>query len=226
MENFKENLKVKLEPITNTENMDSFKESRNVELIIEYIKKEKEVNRMFDKADGIDVDAEDYKPDESVIVKKILNILEYRKLRTEQAWYSDMARGDFSRSTRQELYNLNNERRFKHNLALTSFLELNEFAKKYGLEPIYKGEMLTAKEIVDHNPGKLDARQEMTDSFLKLLLDLGDYSIRKCNEPDAKKELMKIQNNIAKIQRDYKVKKELEYDDGDILFDEDFEQYR
>ena len=201
--------------------------SKSVELIIKYIEKEKELNIMFDKEDGIDVDAEDYKPTENLItIDRLKNLLSYRTLRTRQAYISKISNGDNSRKTREMLVEIDKDRRDKHNLALSSFKGLNEFAKKYGLEPLYKGKMLTEEQIDSHDPSTYDIRKDMTDAFLKILIELGNYSARE-NFKGAK-EIETVQDEIYRVERDYGVKGELKEDDGDVVFEDEkfFPEFR
>lgn len=213
MNNFKESLKVSIEPD---------QENRNITLIKQYLNKEKELSRIFDEEDGVDINAEDYEPKAEITLMRIMNLLSYREIRTKQAYTSKICKGDNSRSTREMLSKLDKDRRDSHNLALESFKWLMDFAKKYNLEPLYTGPMLSEKEIEAHKPESYDARQEMTDAFLQILKDLGDYSTRNCSDRGLKKDIESIQDRMYKISRDYGVKEELLHDDGDVLF-KDFE---
>lgn len=212
--NFKDNLKV-----------DCIKEKqyRSVQLLLKCIEKEKEINKVFDEEDGIDINASDYEPSAEVTIRRIMNLLAYREVRVKQAYISKMNAGNNSRDIRATLSELDKDRREKHNLALSSLKGLVEFAKKNNLEPIYTGNILSEKEIEEHKPASYDVRQEMTNAFLKILKDLGDYSIRNFNVLEDSKELKYIHNKIYKIQSDYAVKEELIEDTGDILF-YDFEK--
>ena len=210
MNEFKENLKVDLKENHNIE------KDRTINLILQYIEKEKEENRRFDEEDGIDVYAEDYKPEAGAIIMMIENMLKYRELRVEQAYISKMNMGNNSREFREKATELDKDRREKHNLALTSLKGLNEFAKKYNLEPIYEGRVLTDEQIDSHDKFTYDIREEMTDAFLKMLIELGNFSMEKA--VNSKEEIMKLQRRIDKTERKYGVKRELEHDDGDIEF--------
>ena len=213
MNNFKEELKVHLDPE---------KENKNVELIKKYINKEKEIAMKFDESEGIDIYAEDYEPEASVTIMRIMNLLAYRELRTKQAYTSKICRGNKDRATRERLEKFNKDRREKHDLALTSLNGLVDFAEKNNLEPIYTGNRLSEKEIKEHNEELYDVRLEMTDAFLQILIDLGNYSTRECADQSLKKDLESIKDRMYKFSRDYGITQELSYDDGDILF-KDFE---
>jgi len=121
-------------------------------------KKEKEINRMFDEEDGIDVNAEGYEPEAEVTLKRITNLLAYREIRAKQAYVSKVTRGDNSRKMRGLLSDIDKDRRVKHNLALTSLKGLVEFAKKYNIEPVYTGNILTEQEIEEHKASSYDTR--------------------------------------------------------------------
>lgn len=209
MMNFRKSLKVNVEPK---------KKTNSVDLIMQYMEKEKNENRMFDEADGIDIYAEDYKPEADAIIRMIENMLKYRELRTEQAFVSKMNSGNNSREIREKLAELDKDRREKHNLALSSLKGLNEFAKRYGLEPIYTGRELTEEQIESHDSATYDIREEMTDAFLKLLIDIEKSAIEEYG--NSKVEMMKLQKDIDKTKRQYGVKKELEHDDGNIEFND------
>lgn len=210
MNNFRDSLKVNIEPQ---------KKNRNIELIMQYIEKEKEINRTFDEEDGIDINADDYEPSADAILQKIMLMLKYRELRTEQAFLANVYKGDRSRETLETLAELDKDRRIRHNLALTALKGLNIFAEKNNLEPIYKGKVLSEEEIENHSPASYDTRMEMTDAFLEILKDLGEYSIE---ENSSKKQMMQIITRIDETKRKYGVKEELKHDDGDIKF-KDFE---
>lgn len=216
MNNFKEELKVHLDPE---------KENKNVELIKKYINKEKEIAMKFDESEGIDIYAEDYEPEASATIRRIMNLLAYRELRTKQAYTSKICQGNNDRATRERLAKFDKDRREKHNLALTSLNGLVDFAEKNNLEPIYTGNRLSEKEIEEHKAESYDTRLEMTDAFLQILIDLGKYSTRECADKSLKKDLESIKDKMYKVSRDYGVTQELSYDDGDILF-KDFENDR
>lgn len=216
MNDYKESLKV---------NIESEKENRNVELIKMYIDKEKEITRQYDKEDGIDVDAEDYEPKAEVTLMRIMSFLSYRELRTKQAYTTKISKGNKDRAVMERLAQFDKDRREKHNLALTSLNELVNFAEKYNLEPIYTGKRLSEDEIKGYKSGPYETRLEMTEAFLQILIDLGNYSTRECSDKALKKDLEEIKDKMYKFSRNYGVKQELSHDDGDILF-EDFENDR
>ena len=184
------------------------------------MKKEKEINRMFDEEDGIDVNAEGYEPEAEVTLKRITNLLAYREIRAKQAYVSKVTRGDNSRKMRGLLSDIDKDRREKHNLALTSLKGLVEFAKKYNIEPVYTGNILTEQEIEEHKASSYDTRQEMTDAILRILKDLEDCSIIQGYGKGFEKEINRIQHKMYKTKRDYGIKQELLEDNGDVLFDD------
>ena len=185
MNDFKESLKVNIEPE---------KENKNVELIKMYINKEKEITKQFDKEDGIDVEAEDYEPKATATLMRIKSFLSYRELRTKQAYTSKMSKGNKDRAVMERLAKFDKDRREKHNLALTSLNGLVDFAERFNLEPIYTGKRLSEKEIKEHKADSYDTRLEMTDAFLQILIDLGNYSTRECSDKSLKKDLESIKD--------------------------------
>lgn len=198
------------------------KQNKTVELLMKYLEKDAEIAREFDIEDGIDVNAPDYEPD-LVTPGRINALLDYRNIRVEQAYLSKVTNGDFSRGTRQMLNDLDHDRRRRHNHALTSLLGLVDFAKRFGLEPIYEGRLLTQKQINSHDTATLDIRKEMTDAFLKILKDIDDcpYSLVRNS-----KEMKSIKNNSDKNTSDFKVSKNLEHDDDDISFEDFRDEFR
>lgn len=196
--------------------------NRTIEILRTYIEKEKELNREFDEKDGIDVAAPDYEPDADATQIRLKHLLGYREIRTLQAYASKLARGDNSRDTRSRLNSMDEDRRRRHNLALTSFKGLIEFGRENGLEPLYEGPVLTDAEIDSHAPMTLDTRKEMTDAFLKILVDIDKTPYMSINNA----ELSGIKNDIEKVDREYKVSKPLEHDDDDINFEDFTDKYR
>lgn len=210
MNSFKESLRVE----NNIQN-----ENKNLSLIMQYIQIEMEENREWDKEDGIDVTAEDYIPYADVTERRLTNLLNYRNIRTKQAFLSKLNFGNNTRKERAMMSELDKDRREKHNLALTSLRGLVDFAKKHNLEPIYNGPMLSEEEIESHSSSTYDTRMEMTDAFLKILSDLQTYTSEICSDKDVRNILNNISTQIHKSNRDYGVKKELTHDDGDIIFE-------
>ena len=190
-----------------------------------YINKEKEITKQFDKEDGIDVKSKDYEPKAEVTLMRIMSFLSYRELRTKQAYTAQMSKGNKDRTVMERLAQFDKDRREKHNLALTSLNGLVDFANKYNLEPIYTGKRLSTEEIKDFGSGTYETRLEMTEAFLQILIDLGNYSTRECADKSLKKDLEEIKDKMYNFSRDYGVKQELSHDDGNILF-EDFESER
>lgn len=210
MNSFKESLKVEI-----SHEM----ENKNLSLIMQYIQTEMKENIEWDKEDGIDVTAEDYTPEADVTERRLMNLLEYRNIRTKQAFLAKLNYGNNTRKERAMMSELDKDRREKHNLALTSLKGLVDFAKKHNLEPIYNGPMLSEEEIESHSSTTYDTRMEMTDAFLQILSDLQAYTSETCSNKDIRSVLNNISNQIHKSNRDYGVKKELTHDDGDIVFE-------
>lgn len=204
MSNFREDLKV---PDTN-ENTDM------VALIHEYLDTARNMVKEVDKENGIDIEASDYIPDISFMTNRLQLLLDYKEIRAEQAWVSKLCQGDNSRSTREYLSSIDSERREKHNRALVSFINLNDFGKKHNLEPLYKGKVLTTKEIESHDPKVYDIRTNMTNAFLKILSDLGKQS------PiiQADSDLLDTRKRIDSLKVRYGIVKDLSHDDSTFGF--------
>ena len=206
MDSFRDDLKVDVKP-----NL-----TKNVKLIMQYIEKEKEIQRQFDEEDGIDVNSPNYEPDCTMIIAYLNDFAEYKKVRTEE-YYKTLAMGKHrSRENAQELSDMSKRRSYYHNHALHALNSMNKFAIRFGLEPIYTDEALTDEDIKTHNNAKYELRKKMTDKFLEIIndIELSTWGIR----DGAKKELNKLQLELAKLQRDYGVIKGLTEDDGDIQF--------
>ena len=99
MDELRQRLKVDTTPVI----------GKNVQLIMQYIEKEKVIQKQFDEDDGIDVNAEDYKPEASVITDYINSFLNYRNIRTEQAYISRANDGNNSREVREMLAKLDEQ---------------------------------------------------------------------------------------------------------------------
>ena len=196
--------------------------NRTIEILRTYIEKEKEITRAFDEEDGIDVNDPNYEPEADAINRKLKNILGYREIRTLQAYASKLARGDYTKDTRSKLVEMDKARRSSHNLALANFKGLVEFGKKYGLESLYDGALLTDQEIERHTVDTLDVRKEMTDAFLKMLVDIDKTPYSLVDN----KEISVLKNKIEKVDRDYKVSKAIEHDDDDVEFEDFNDKYR
>lgn len=210
MNSFKESLKVEINPEM---------VNKNLSLIMQYIETEMEENIEWDKEDGIDVTSEDYTPEADVTERRLINLLNYRNIRTKQAFLAKLNYGRNTRKERAMMSEIDKDRREKHNLALISLRGLVDFAKKHNLEPIYTGPMLSEEEIESHSGSTYDTRMEMTDAFLQILIDLQTYTSEICSNKDVRNVLNNISNQIHKSNRDYGVKKELTHDDGDIIFE-------
>lgn len=192
-------------------------QSKDLQLLFSYIKKENEVIMKFDKEDGIDVDAPDYAPD-SMMMRRLSDMEDYRIAKTLLASVQKMVRDGLCSRNPVYIESLDREQRRKHNKALTSLMAMNDFAQKNNLEKIYTGKLVDSKDIRDLGSGDLEARREMTDFFLGLLTQLSKYNIQELKNEQLKKQVSTMQRKMDSTSRDYNVKKELTTYDGDIEF--------
>lgn len=200
-----------------------------IKLLLEYMKKEKELTREWDEEDGIDVNAEDYKIDGLATVDRIKNFIGYRNIRVEEAWFNKLHRGDTSRETREKAYDYDAERSRRHSLALNSMIGLNEFGKKYDLPVFYEGELVTGTDIENYK--NIPTRKKETDFFLQFIDKLSrtpaivmqKYFEQVGIEKGGQEEsfIRELQSNVENIDNKYGVEKNLIEDDGDIKFKDD-----
>lgn len=176
------------------------------------------------------------------VMDKIKKIMDYRNLRTEQAYYAKLSyeydfgnwanqckevrnAGDFDRSYwGDRLQSLDRDRRNKHNSALIGFYEMQEIGRKFGLELLYNGEKLLPKDIVQYNYS--ERREEITDAMFELLHCI-EESIIEINKDEIESEnklLVNLKHDINSFNKNYNVKKSILHDesnekDGGIEFD-------
>lgn len=120
--------------------------------------------------------------DDSFIEEEIKNIIDYRHIRTEQAWYSMATDGITDRTVAAELSRIDRERRVKHNAALRSVNIINRFCEKVGMEKLYEEKTLTNDQINNHDNNFLDLRRDITDFMLQLVAEIQNTKI-KTKEP-------------------------------------------
>lgn len=202
-----------------------------IKLLLEYMKKEKELTRQWDEEDGIDVNAEDYKIDNLVTVDRIKNFIGYRNIRVEEAWFNKLNRGNTSREVREKAYDYDAERSRRHALALAGMIGLNEFGERYGLPKFYEGELVCGSDIDNYK--NIDVRKKETDFFLQFIDKLSRTSgilMKKYMEEEnmdiSKSEeelgfIRELQKNVDTVDNKYGVEKNLTEDDGDITFKDD-----
>lgn len=185
------------------------------------IEREAEENKKFDKEDGVDISAPDYKPD-SLIVTCLKHFESYRAVRTEEAYTSICLRtSDVSSRRKAEILNeLDHKRRGAHNLALSSVNILNRLMERYGLSKLYTGPTMDDAEINKHTDKfKLKA---YTDFFFDVINSVEDVSISKIAERSelSANRLSEVKRDIYKTERTWRIKEGLKDDDGTIVFDD------
>lgn len=201
-----------------------------IKLLLQYIQKEKELTRQWDKEDGIDVDAEDYKIKSLLCIDRIKSFIAYRNIRVEEAWYLKLNRGVTSREVREKACEYDAKRSRRHSLALNSMIGLNMFADKYELPKFYDGEMLEPKEIENYR--NIPVRKEQTKFFLCFIDSLSRTSsttIQKYFEELGIKEkaeedipfIRELQSGVESIDSAYGVEETLLDEDGEIKFKDD-----
>lgn len=202
-----------------------------IKLLLEYMKKEKELTRQWDEEDGIDVNAEDYKIDSLVAVSRVKNFIGYRNIRIEEAWFNKLNNGDTSREIREKAYEYDAERSRRHSLALNSMIGMNEFGEKYGLPKFYEGELVEGSDIDNYK--NIDVRKKETDFFLQFIDKLSRTSgmlmekyMEEMNMDISKSEeelnfIKELQHEVNVVDNKYGVEKNLTDDDGDVKFKDD-----
>lgn len=171
-------------------------------------------------------------------LEHIMAMLEYRDLRTEQAYYAMLAyiydHNKFGRNVPKEVKNagewdrsywkeriiaLDNNRRSKHNRALASFYDFVQIGRVNNLDYIYVGDILLPKEAFRYE--RPEVRTQMTNAMLELLKSIED-SVQVGIEQN--EQLKRIKTDMNSFNRSYKVSKSLTDDesekkDGGIEFE-------
>lgn len=190
-----------------------------IKILLEYMEKEIEINKNYDEEDGIDVNSSDYCPSYFTTKKRLESFINYKEIRVKQHWHSVISN---KLNVDKEKYAItankfDRERRMYHNAALESVIGFNYFAKKYNLQPIYEGELLTSEEIEKHNSKDHEKRMKMTDFFLELLNDIENFNIELTKDKSIEDNfLLGLKSKVEKIDRDYEVQETLTSDDGVI----------
>lgn len=191
--------------------------SDRLKLLFQYMEKETEIVKRYDEEDGIDINAEDYKPD-SEMTKRLISMENYRIARTIQASVQKMIRDGLIHKDPVYVNQLDRDQRSAHNNALMSLIGMCEFAERQGLPPIYTGKLVDKHDILGMGAGNLDARREMTNFFLGLLNELSDYNIRSIENEHTRQQLSGIQTSMMKTNSRYNVKHQLSGYDDEIEF--------
>lgn len=173
------------------------------------------------------------------ILGDILNIMNYRNLRTEQIYYAKLAyeydhldiskqckevrnAGELARGHwKYKAGRLDQDRREKHNKALISFNSILQVGKESGLESLFNGKTLTNEEIVRYE--RAERREAITDSMFEMLYIITDAIIDQENNK-TKDVLEKLQGDMRSFDRNYHVSKPILKDestakDGGVEFD-------
>lgn len=154
--------------------------------------------------------------DSSFITDQVEKMIEYRNIRTEQAWFSKATDGMTQRKIAIELVRLDHLRREKHNSSLRSINIINRFCSKTGLQFLYEGETLTNEQINEHDINSLDIRKEVTDFMLELVYNIQQNVTKAYEEPNS--FIKGLKSKIEQTDREYGVEESLKEDDGDIEF--------
>ena len=197
-----------------------------IKLFLQYMKKEKELQISWDKEDGIDVDAEGYRP-ELLCVDRVKSFISYRNIRVEEAWYSKLNNGNSSREVREKVVEYDATRSRRHALALNSMIGLNMFGERYGLPKFYDGELLEPKDIDNYK--NISTRKKETDFFFGFIDTLSRTPMIKMEEyfsevgidkeaKDEKSFIKELQSNVESTDRAYGVTSPILSDDDDIKF--------
>lgn len=198
--------------------------SSKIDLLIQYAKKEAELNKEFDRDDGIDVDSDDYTLNYESTKGRIESFIRYKEIRTEQYWYSVVFKDSDSKSYAVGRNELDKQRRFLHNAALQSVIGFDTFSQRFKLSKLYEGNLLTPEQIENHDDKVYDIRMEMTDFIFDLLKEIEDIRVnREISEKDSdyKSFISDLQNKIEKVNRDYGVTKSLDKDEGDMKLEDE-----
>lgn len=198
-----------------------------IKLFLQYMKKEKELIREWDKEDGIDVDSPEYKIESLLCVDRVKAFIAYRNIRVEEAWYLKLNNGNHSKEIREKVYEYDAERSRRHSLALNSMIGFNMFGEKYGLPKFYDGELLEPKDIDNYK--NIPIRKKETDFFLQFIdslsrissLTMKKYFEEVGIEGEAKEDvsfIRELQSGVEGVDRKYGVEETLLDDDGDIKF--------
>lgn len=199
-----------------------------IKLFLQYIKKEKEIMMEFDRKNGKDVEAENYKP-LSLCVERVRKFIAYRNIRIEEAWYARMNQGNSDREVREKAYEYDAERSSRHSTALESLEGLNIFAERMGLPKFYEGQLLDKKDIKAYR--NIPVRKAETDFFLQFVetlsrtpsIKMKEYFEEVGIEKDSKHEnafMRDLQSNVEKVDRQYGIDAPFVDDDADIKFKE------
>lgn len=183
--------------------------------------------------DNIDI-LKEYLTANPGLLNDLNRILEYRNLRSEQAYYARLAHeydyGDIMNQNKivrdagamdrdfwkYKIEHLDKQRRDYHNNALTSFNNFLETGLKHGLDYIYVGPTLTDKEVTKYL--RSERRAHITDAMFQLLAIIENAAVEKTET------LYPVQKGMNSFNRVYNIKSSLIHDEdksnnGGIEFD-------
>ena len=194
--------------------------SDNLKLLFEYMDKEMEMNRQFDKEDGIDIDAPDYVP-ECTTLTRVLSFEKYRRAYTE-TMYQDFLVKSGCKKNPTVTAELDRNQRQAHNSALSHLLGFKNLGKALGLKPLYEGAEVSKESIRGMGSDHSDARKEMTDFFLKIITELSNFNIKEIENKIIRENAQTIADSIRKDNHDFRVKDDgLKEYHGDIEFEDE-----
>lgn len=173
------------------------------------------------------------------ILGDILNIMKYRNLRTEQAYYARLAyeydHVDFTKQCKEvrnarefargywktKSEQLDRDRRETHNKALISYNSILNVGKENGLPQLFSGKTLTNEEIVRYE--RAERREEITDSMFEMLYTIEEAAIEQENSK-VEEDIKNIKGEMRTFNKSYGVSKSILKDesrenDGGIEFD-------
>lgn len=175
------------------------------------------------------------------ILSDILKILDYRNLRTKQAYYAKLAyqydhesianmckevrnAGAMDRDYWEYVSkSLDKKRRDAHNDALIGFNNIISVGEKNGFEPLYTGPKLSNDEIIKYF--KSERREPITNSMFEMMLIIEDNEVNLENDNESFHDrIQNVRTEIRKFNREYSVTKSILKDeskekDGGIEFD-------
>lgn len=177
------------------------------------------------------------------LLAEIKKVMDYRNLRTEQAYYSKLLNeyrmmdyswdikisktvrnaGELEASWwKEKTIELDKARRGKHNGALMAFADIVNTGKENGLPEIYNGRLLSLSEICKHDDPV--TREEMTDGMFDILRTIENAVIQK--EPEQNESIKEVQKEMVQFNRAYHVKQSMIKDEdrriyGGVEFDRD-----
>ena len=173
----------------------------------------------------------DEDPDNTIT--RIQNMMQYRDLLTQIAWYPEYITELENDPDVSDLYidrlrerpvQLDKKRRDVHNTALASLFNMVNDMKFRRIYGFYNGRIMNPLKEADKY-GNTDIRREMTNFILKTLYEIEllsaqdlNYLISATDDSISIDSLKQIRDSLARSSRGYGVKNPLKSDDGSIDF--------